>query len=144
MGIKRTIYIFITLSFFSFFVWTCNSDEGGSYCYGCQSTEPDSAELLLTISLNEENRSVPIEIYEGKYKAETPGIPIYVDTIAKEKFKIYVPTNKTYSAVATYKNGNRSIKAVDGSIFNREEQTGCEITCWQLYGGELDLRLKDY
>lgn len=144
MGIKRTIYILISITFLAFFMWSCKSNKGDSYCYGCQTTEPDTAELILTVSLNEENQSVPIEIYEGKYKPENTGTPIHIDTAKNGKFKIYVPTNKTYSAVAIYKNGNRYVKAVDGSIFNREEQTGCEITCWQLYGGELDLRLKDY
>ena len=148
MGIKKYSF-FVSITLFAFIAVTlcfCSSEngEGGLYCYNCKTTMPDSAELIIQVTINSENPKVPIEIYEGNYKIDKTGKLLYRDTIAKGELNFLAPTNKTYSAVAYYKNGNRIILAIDGGVFNRQEQTGCETTCWQLIGGKYDVRLKDY
>jgi hypothetical protein len=139
-----TIIFVVGISYFS-----CSSQyaaiEGNCIdCFSSDPAQPDSASLVIYVTINGENPKVPLVIYKGKFD------PIHVpDTVISvidttSTFTCNVLLNQTYSVKAEYKSGTKTIYAIDGSIFNVQMQSGCNNTCWQLIGGILDARLKTY
>lgn len=148
--IKNAIYriAFPVVACLFFAYCSTNEEQGGAYCFNCITYEPDSAILLVKLSPNLQNPKVVINIYQGIFEPNGTingtMVLIETDTVSKNEYELKVKTNVTYSVEAIYKSGNREIKAIDGGEFNRQEQTGCETTCWQLLGGVYDVRLKAY
>ena len=140
MGIKIKLYIvfFIVIPVFV----SCNnlSQEGGSNCINCITQKPEIGSITIDLTINSENDSVPLYIYKQLYK---PGLT--ADTIIYSKQStcvIQMKANQTYSIQAVYKSGSKRISAIDGGVFNAQEQSGCDISCWQLVGGKYDVKLK--
>ena len=149
MGMKKynsAVALFVFALFVALTLWCCSVDdaEGSLYCYNCITTEPDTAEMVIKLTINEQNPAVQLTIYQGEFNTSGQNEVLRIDTITVSNYTIYMHTNKTYSVTATYQSGNRKIMAVDGGVFNRQEQTGCETTCWQLIGGSYDVQLKEY
>ncbi len=90
-----------------------------THCDGCFSgcdSGPFFADLEIKLTVNEENTDVPIEVYDGLYD---DGILIIQDTIAsgdlvKGRIIYNLEAGKDYAASAVYKDGAKTIIAIDG------------------------------
>ncbi len=114
--------------------WALNVDCGD--CYGFK---PDSAELIINLTINAENDSVPLAFYLGDYE---DGIIDWLDTATTEKFYLYSAMDKNYTVRATYTSGNQTIMAFDGDkMFLQDAGDQCGSPCYIVKGGIFDLRL---
>ena len=111
-------------------------------CYNdCIDYEPDSANLIINLSINAENDSVPLTFYLGDYE---DGIIDWQDTATTEEFKLYSRMNSTYTVRATYRSGNKIIEAFDSdnmTLYNANAE--CGSPCYIVKGGIYDLSLEE-
>lgn len=116
------------------FVFDVNCDE-------CSFQKPDSADLIVDITINEENPFVPLVFYKGDVE---DGIIEWIDTARSEILYLYSPVDEFYSIKAFYKKGSQTIIAVDGDKLKTSRVSDvCDYDCWIVQGGTLDIRLKD-
>lgn len=108
-------------------------------CADCYGYKPDSANLIINLTINTENDSVPLTFYLGDYE---DGIIDWQDTATTEEFYLYSKMNSRYTVRATYSSGDRIIEAFDSdkmTLYNAYEE--CGSTCYIVKGGIFDLRL---
>jgi hypothetical protein len=119
------------------------NDISDNNCLDCLQEKPDSAYLTIKVSLNHENNyCVPIVIYNDKFDPTRQDSSVYIeyiDTARTVNYKLLVPVNKFYSVRAKYISGQKTIYAIDGSIFEAQKQSGCD--CYQMVGGRMDATL---
>jgi len=109
-------------------------------CDQCYSVEPDSGDIHLRVTINDENPYVPLVIYKDKVEE---GVVEYIDTAYNEDYYLWVAIKKPYSAKAKYKKGDKIIYAVDGDkVGIRKVSDVCQTDCWVYTDGKIDLRLK--
>jgi len=129
------IFLFIILIFSceqNPFVFDVNCDE-------CYFEKPDSADLIVDITINEENPFVPLIFYKGKVEE---GNIEWIDTAYSETLYLYSPVNQYYSIKAFYKSGEQTIISVDGDKLKTTQVSDvCDYDCWVIRGGILDVRL---
>ncbi|MEA3461004.1 MAG: hypothetical protein U9R49_03925 [Bacteroidota bacterium] len=114
--------------------WMLSVDCGDCYGYA-----PDSADLIIQLTINAENDSVPLTFYLGDYE---DGVIDWQDTATTEEFYLYSKMNSSYTVRATYRSGNRIIEAFDADdmeLYNAKEE--CGSPCYIVKGGIFDLRL---
>ncbi len=114
------------------------------YCFDCRSEYPDSERVKINLTINAENQKVLIQIFTGKFNPTQLTDTVYSDTVNKSEITVKLATDLYYSVAAIYKKGKDSIIAIDGGKFEARKISGCQNTCWQLYGGIYDVRLKKY
>jgi hypothetical protein len=108
-------------------------------CADCYGYAPDSANLIVRLSINAENDSVPLTFYLGPYE---DGIIDWQDTATTEEFYLYSKINSSYTVRATYRSGERIIEAFDEddmTLYNANEE--CGSPCYIVKGGILELQL---
>lgn len=108
-------------------------------CADCYGYKPDSANLIINLSINAENDSVPLTFYRGKYE---DGVIDWQDTATTEEFYLYSKMNSNYTVRATYRSGDQIIEAFDADemkLYNAGEE--CGTPCYIVKGGIFDLRL---
>ena len=116
------------------FVFDVNCDE-------CFFYEPDSADLIVDLTINEENPYVPLVFYRGEIEEENIE---WIDTAYSETLYLYSPVGENYSIKAFYKSGTQTIIAVDGDKMTTSRVSDvCDYDCWVVRGGILDVRLKE-
>ncbi len=130
-------YIIILLAFSceqNPFVLDVNCDE-------CYYEKPDSADLIVDLTINEENPYVPLVFYKGKVEE---GLIEWIDTAYTETLYLYSPVEQYYSIKAFYKSGEQTIISVDGDKLGTTQVSDvCDYDCWVIRGGILDVRLKN-
>jgi hypothetical protein len=107
-------------------------------CNECFSYKPDSASLIVYLTINAENDSVPLAFYKG-YVGEAID---WQDTATGTEFRLDAAVGTTYTVLAEYRKGQRTILAFDSdemtlSDFGEE----CGSPCYMIKGGIFDLRL---
>jgi hypothetical protein len=110
-------------------------------CSDCYPIEPDSADFKIFFTINNENLRVPMVLYKGKVE---DNMIDWIDTSSTETLYLRVKTGVYYSVVAKYKEGDKTIYAVDGDklkILNEADY--CNETCYIISNNELDVRLKE-
>jgi len=120
----------------------CEQEDLDFYvdCYDCLPAPPDSADLLIFVTINEENPFVPLVLYRGNYEDQ---IEDYRDTAFIDTTFIYSEMGMRYSMKATYQVDGESLVAVDGDKLRVVDGEGeCNPPCYVIRGGTLDLRLK--
>ncbi len=120
---------------------TTSTDEG-LYCINCISEQPDSGRISIKISNNVNDTKTRVIIYNGKFNYNNKDT--ICDTLIDNSFTFKVLVDKFYSCEAVYYSDGKVIKAIDGGWFESRKLSGCQNECWQLIGGEYDLRLKNY
>lgn len=120
----------------------CEMEDLNLYvdCDGCFDFVPDSADLVVTVTINDENPFVPLTFYEGDYEL---GVVDYRDTAHSDELFLYSKIGIEYSVMATYQKDGETIFVVDGDrmrVVNGEED--CYSPCYYIRGGTLDLTLK--
>lgn len=108
-------------------------------CNDCYGYAPDSADLIVKLTINAENDSVPLTFYLGSYE---DGVIDWQDTATTEEFYLYSKMNSSYTVRATYQSGSRIIEAFDAddmNLYNAGEE--CGSPCYIVKGGIFDLQL---
>ena len=108
-------------------------------CADCYGYAPDSANLIVRLSISAENDSVPLTFYLGSYE---DGIIDWQDTATTEEFYLYSKINSSYTVRATYRSGDRIIEAFDKddmTLYNANEE--CGSPCYIVKGGIFELQL---
>ena len=108
-------------------------------CNDCYGYAPDSANLIIHLTINAENDSVPLSFYLGDYEN---GEIDWQDTATNSEFYLYSKINKAYTVTATYKSGEKTIIAFDADemiLYNGKNE--CGAPCYIVKGGILDLTL---
>ncbi len=108
-------------------------------CVDCYGYAPDSADLIIKLTINAENDSVPLTFYLGNYE---DGVIDWQDTATSEEFYLYSKMNSSYTVRATYNSGNKFIEAYDADdmeLYNAAEE--CGSPCYIVKGGIFDVRL---
>ena len=136
---KKAIFltIFLIIIIYScdqeVFVFDVNCDE-------CTILKPDSADLIVHVTINEDNPYVPLVFYKGVID---DSIVDWVDTTRDETLYLYSEIDEFYSVEAKYKNGDKTIIAIDGDKLKASRVSDvCDADCWIVKGGILDVRLK--
>ncbi len=138
---KYVLYIFL-IGIFPVIIFSCIKDSFNFNidCDECYYNRPDSSDLVVNLTINSENPSVPLVFYKGKVE---DGIIEWVDTATTSTLYLLSPVNKFYSVKAVYKSGEKKIIAIDGDKLKTRQVSGvCDRDCWVIYGGILDVRLK--
>lgn len=105
----------------------------------CITQEPENGKLRIKITINGENKAVPIVIYYGRVENEAVCLK---DTLKIKEQEYKLPANVYYAVKATYKSGNRTIHAVDGGYLEKKSYLVCDSTCWVVKDVDLNLKLK--
>ena len=108
-------------------------------CGDCYSYAPDSADLIIKLTINAENDSVPLTFYLGDYEE---GLIDWQDTATSEEFYLYSKINSSYTVRATYRSGDKFIEAFDADdmeLYNANEE--CGSPCYIVKGGIFDVSL---
>ncbi len=140
---KNQFYIFLLLLIIILF--SCERDTKFSLfdkfdCSECYQIKPDSADLTVKITINNENPRVPLVIYKGKIEDQ---VIDYIDTAINSDYYLWVKVDEYYSVEAKYKSGNKTIIAVDGDkIKAKKNSSECDETCYWIKGGYINVRLR--
>lgn len=132
----------IKLLFLTILLYSCNriEEDCDNYSYNCNTTEPYEWSMKIQITINNQNKKVPIWIYEGKFN-DTSKL-VYIDTFKTTDEEVILPLNHYYYIKAKYNDGNRIIYAIDGVFFKKYSRTVCDSICWYIKNDRLDVRLK--
>jgi hypothetical protein len=104
----------------------------------CNTEQPQTGRITILLTINQENPSVPVRVYEGNFE---DGRLVRADTIRMRSFNYFLATEKDYSFTATYKDGTSTIMTVDGGRIKVSTYRMCELRCYELNNPEIDLRL---
>ena len=109
-------------------------------CDDCLGFKPDTADLIVYVSIRLEQDSVPLTFYRGDSQGEID----WQDTATSEEFKLPSAMGSTYTVRAEYKSGSKTIIAWDDDEMTLDDYgTQCGSPCYIIKGGILDLRLKE-
>ena len=109
-------------------------------CDNCLEFFPDSADLVINVTINDENPFVPLTFYVGDYE---DGNIDYTDTTYTEERFLYSKVGVNYSVKATYQKDGETVIAIDGDRLRVVDGSGdCYPPCYFIRGGTLDVRLK--
>jgi hypothetical protein len=133
----RNLNLFILLCALAFSGCNLNGDDCDPNL-NCITFEPFEADLVVNITINADNQSVPITLYYGQYEDNDIA---FQDTLESETETYIVPIDEYYSVVAEYSSGATTIYAVDGDRVSKSSQTNCNEICWTVTNGKVDLRL---
>lgn len=134
---KLLLFLFIITVLFS-----CkdNTYDCENYTYDCNTQEPYEWEMQIEVTINNQNKHIPIWVYEGKFN-DTSHL-VYADTLTQSSTSIYFPLNKYYYAKAKYIDNGKIIYAIDGVFFKKYSRLVCDSTCWYIKNKKIDVRLK--
>jgi hypothetical protein len=123
-------------------LYSCNNKatDCENYTYDCNTQEPYEWEMNIEVSLNNQNKQIPIWIYEGKFN-DTSHL-VYTDTLTESSTSVYLPLNKYYYTKAKYQQNGKTIYAIDGVFFKKYSRSVCDSTCWYIKNENMDVRLK--
>jgi|YNPMSStandDraft_1061717.scaffolds.fasta_scaffold00695_8 hypothetical protein len=130
----------LTINIIILLLYSCKYSDSDCSELNCLTTEPYEEIMTIKLTINNENKKVPIWIYEGKYNDTT--YLLYKDTVDKEYYEIILPLNYHYYVKAKYFKGNNIIYAIDGVFFKKYSRSECDSTCWVVKNNEMDVRLK--
>jgi hypothetical protein len=103
----------------------------------CEHQRPTHGILNISVTINSENPSVPVNVYRGDFES---GILILSDTLNINEVEYILPINE-YSATAKYISGQDTIITVDGGEISAELTEYCGEYCWEVHDADFDLEL---
>lgn len=110
-------------------------------CNDCFGTVPDSADLIIYLTINQENPEVPITVYQGPVEE---GIIDWRDTTDQSEYYLYSAMDADYTVEATYRSGNKTILTYDGDhMYIQDAGDACGSPCYIVKGGIFDNRLME-
>ena len=109
-------------------------------CDDCWGFKPDSADLLIYLTIDQDHPEVPIVIYRGNFE---DGEVDFLDTARASTYTLYSAVDQYYSVTAEYKVDGKTIIAVDGDVMKaKDASSSCEFDCWIITDGKFSLQLK--
>lgn len=108
-------------------------------CNECYVDKPDSALLIVNLTINNQFEEIPILLYSGNIDNGT-----FIDTFYcfMDPAKILVKSEGEYSAKAIYSTDERTVYVVDGTKIKQKRVSDyCDETCWVTTNNVLYLRL---
>ncbi|MEX0986214.1 MAG: hypothetical protein WD052_01970 [Bacteroidales bacterium] len=120
----------------------CEQEDLNFYidCDYCLEFIPDSADLFVYVTIDDENPFVPLTFYKGDYE---DGVIDYVDTTWTEEFLLLSEVGVEYAVKATYQKDGVPVIAIDGDKLQVVNGAGdCYSPCYYIRAGTLDVRLK--
>ena len=142
MNKDTSLIILIRLLIFIlvFTAWSaCDEYMGVVDCDECHSIEPDSADLIIYLTINNDHPEVPLVVYRGNIEEDTD----WVDTAVTSPYYLYSKIDQFYSVKAEYHVGDRTINVVDrDKVKAKHVSESCEQECWIITGGEMNAELK--
>jgi hypothetical protein len=123
------------------FAGACEEYLGPSVdCSECFWEKPDSAELVIYLTVNDEHPEVPIVLYRGKVE---DGEVDWIDTVREETYYLYSAVGQYYSVAAEYRVDGKTIVAIDGDeMKTKHVSEQCDYECWVVTGGYLKAELR--
>ena len=118
----------------------CETEDwvGDINCDDCFGFQPDSADLIVYVSISPENDSVPLTFYRGDSMGEVD----WRDTATTKDFRLYSELGAVYTVKAEYRSGTTSIIAYDSDNMTLSYHgDDCGYTCYIVKGGIFDVRL---
>lgn len=110
-------------------------------CSDCYGYEPDSANLIIRLTINERFDSVPLTFYRGSYE---DGTIDWQDTATTEEFYLYSEVGVKYTVKATYASGDITIEAFDADKMHLYDAAAdCGSPCYIVKGGIFDVQLME-
>ena len=110
-------------------------------CSTCYQDKPELGRLTVSLTINGQNPFVPLVIYRGDF--ENNDIE-HTDTSWSADYWVEVPVDKYYSVTAKYKDGDKTIFAVDGDKLKLKHTSDkCDEPCYYFCGGYIDVRLRN-
>jgi hypothetical protein len=137
---KRVSFL-IFLTCLMTFLHTCRSkyeDCTQSDYDACITEWPWDGLVYVNITINAENREVPVEIFKGNFE---DGHLIHEFTYRSRRTTVRLDTETLYSFTATYKKGDQTIVAVDGGEIKVIQYTMCEESCYEAQEIEIFLTI---
>ena len=120
---------------------SCNKFLGLTVdCDDCWGFRPDSADLIINLTINSSHPEVPIVVYRGNIES---GQVDWIDTVRETPVYLYSAIDQYYSVTAEYKVDGKTIIAVDGDEMKAKDATSsCEFECWIVTDGDFRVDLK--
>jgi hypothetical protein len=81
-------------------------------CNECYTDEPEEADLIIKLTLNNKYRSVPFTVYDGDIEDNEI---VLRDTVDYSPVYVWVRVRRNYSVKAEYKDGDHVLYVVDGT-----------------------------
>ncbi len=107
-------------------------------CNDCFGFQPDSAKLIVYLTISPEQDSVPLTFYRGDSKGEVD----WQDTATTNEFYLDAEVGTTYTVKAEYRSGPKTVIAYDSDKMTLSDYgEDCGYTCYIIKGGTFDLRL---
>lgn len=134
--IRYALILFLLLS-----IGACEEYHGLSVdCDECYYEKPDSADLVIYLTIDGDHPEVPITVYRGDVEEDRVD---WVDTVRESPYYLYSAVGQFYSVAAEYKVDDRTIVAVDGDEMKAKHVSdACDYECWIITGGYLKAELK--
>jgi len=134
----------LTLTIIVLLLLTGSCDEkiftGDVNCDECYTDSPDSADLVINLTINNKFPRVPLVVYKGDVEDSQV---VSIDTADYSPFYVYVPVDKKYSVKAEYKKDDATLFAIDGTKLKVLVVTdACDEKCYVIEGESLDARIK--
>jgi len=104
----------------------------------CNTERPQTGRITARLTINSENRRVPVRVYEGNFE---DGKLVREDTISIKTFNYFLTPDTEYSMVARYLRDNDTIMVVNKAYIRVIRYRMCELRCYDLDKPEVDLRL---
>lgn len=109
-------------------------------CSECFDYKPDSADLIILVTINNEHPEVPIVLYRGNVEEKQVD---WIDTARETPYCLYSAVDQYYSVSAEYKVDGKTILAIDGDRMKvKHVSDACGYECWIVTGGTLKTELK--
>ena len=110
-------------------------------CSECYQDKPEWGPLNITVTINSQNPYVPLKVYIGNFEE---GNLDWIDTAYSSDFWVDVKPDQYYSVIAEYKDGDKTIFAVDGDEHKlKYTPDKCDEPCYYYKGGYIDVRLRN-
>jgi len=120
---------------------SCNEYLGPTVdCSECFYELPDSADLVIHLTIDSEHPEVPITIFRGNVE---DGLEDWSDTARETPYYLYSEVGQFYSVTAEYRVDGKTIVAIDGDVMKaKHASSACDFECWVITGGYLEAELK--
>jgi hypothetical protein len=105
----------------------------------CNSIRPTNSNIRVNLSINSENPTIVVRLYEGYWEDNKL---ISEKTVNFNSTWYTLDVEKYYSVTATYKKGNKTIVAIDGGEVKVKSYQACELTCYEVKTIEFDLKIE--
>jgi hypothetical protein len=111
----------------------------GIDCNDCYGYVPDSADLIIYLTIDGMNPRVPIIVYHGRLEE---GHVDWMDTATTAEYHLYSALDVYYTVEVTYRSGDKTILAYDGDrMYSYDAGDQCGAPCYIIKGGIFDNRL---